>query len=81
MLFNLPSTNSIVSLSLNFISITLYFFFLLSISIIKYNFFDFELKSLIESHGGKVIESISKNTTFLINNDITSTSSKNKEAQ
>lgn len=40
-----------------------------------------ELKSLIESHGGKVIESISKNTTFLINNDITSTSSKNKEAQ
>jgi DNA ligase (NAD+) len=40
-----------------------------------------ELKSLIESRGGKVVESISKNTTFLINNDITSASSKNKEAQ
>ena len=40
-----------------------------------------ELKSLIESRGGKVVESISKNTTYLINNDITSASSKNKEAQ
>ena len=40
-----------------------------------------ELKSLIEKYGGKVTGSISKKTDYLINNDITSTSSKNVKAQ
>ena len=40
-----------------------------------------ELKALIEKNGGKVVDSISKSTNYLINNDINSTSSKNKEAQ
>lgn len=39
------------------------------------------IKELIESLGGKVSGSVSKNTNYLINNDITSTSSKNKTAQ
>lgn len=38
------------------------------------------LKRDIESHGGKVTESVSKNTDYLINNDIKSTSTKNKKA-
>ena len=40
-----------------------------------------EIKTLIEKLGGKVTGSVSKNTNYLINNDITSTSSKNKTAQ
>lgn len=40
-----------------------------------------EIKDLIESLGGKVTGSVSKNTNYLINNDINSTSSKNKTAQ
>lgn len=40
-----------------------------------------ELKSLIEAHGGKVTNSISSRTSYLINNDIDSTSSKNKSAK
>lgn len=40
-----------------------------------------ELKSLIEKYGGKVTDSISKKTNYLINNDINSTSSKNVKAQ
>lgn len=40
-----------------------------------------ELKALIESLGGKVSGSVSKNTSYLINNDVNSTSSKNKTAQ
>ena len=40
-----------------------------------------ELKSYIESKGGKVTGSVSKNTTYLINNDANSTSSKNVSAQ
>ena len=40
-----------------------------------------ELKSVIEAHGGKVVDSISAKTDILINNDINSTSSKNKAAQ
>lgn len=39
-----------------------------------------ELKAYIESQGGKVTGSVSKSTSFLINNDITSTSGKNKKA-
>ena len=40
-----------------------------------------EFKSVIEAHGGKVTDSISAKTNILINNDINSTSSKNKAAQ
>ena len=40
-----------------------------------------ELKELIESCGGKVIDNISTKVSFLINNDINSTSSKNKKAK
>ena len=39
-----------------------------------------ELVKVIEDNGGKVSSSVSKNTTYLINNDLTSTSSKNKKA-
>ena len=39
-----------------------------------------ELKAYIESEGGKVTGSVSKSTSFLINNDVNSTSSKNKKA-
>lgn len=39
-----------------------------------------ELKAYIESQGGKVTGSVSKSTNFLINNDATSQSSKNKKA-
>ena len=40
-----------------------------------------ECKEKIESLGGKVSSSVSKNTAYLINNDITSSSSKNKKAK
>lgn len=40
-----------------------------------------ELKAEIESRGGKVTGSISKNTNYLINNDVLSTSSKNATAK
>lgn len=39
-----------------------------------------ELKAYIEAQGGKVTGSVSKSTSFLINNDVTSTSSKNQKA-
>ena len=40
-----------------------------------------ELKAYIESQGGKVASAVSGATSFLINNDVTSTSGKNKKAQ
>ena len=40
-----------------------------------------EVKTVIETHGGKVTASVSKNTDYLINNDINSTSSKNIKAK
>ena len=40
-----------------------------------------ELKAVIESHGGKVSDSISSKVDLLINNDVNSTSSKNKAAK
>ena len=40
-----------------------------------------ELKDYIEKLGGKVTGSVSKNTDYLINNDVTSNSSKNKKAR
>ena len=40
-----------------------------------------ELKSKIEALGGKVTGSVSKNTHYLINNDVNSTSSKNNSAK
>lgn len=40
-----------------------------------------ELQKIIEAAGGKVVGSVSKNTSYLINNDIESTSSKNQTAK
>lgn len=40
-----------------------------------------EVKEVIESKGGKVTGSVTTKTNFLINNDVTSTSSKNKKAK
>ena len=40
-----------------------------------------ELKDLIEARGGKVTGSVTGKTTALINNDVASTSSKNKKAK
>ncbi len=40
-----------------------------------------ELKAYIESQGGKLTGSVSKSTSFLINNDVTSTSGKNQKAR
>ncbi len=40
-----------------------------------------DLKELIERRGGKVTGSVTKNTTCLINNDISSSSSKNQKAK
>ena len=39
------------------------------------------LVDIIVQHGGKFVKSVSKNVNYLINNDIASTSSKNKEAK
>ena len=40
-----------------------------------------ELKAYIESQGGKVASAVSGSTSFLINNNVTSTSGKNKKAK
>ena len=40
-----------------------------------------ELKDFIENNGGKVTGSVSKKTNYLVNNDVNSTSSKNKTAK
>lgn len=40
-----------------------------------------ELQELIESKGGKAVGSVTSKTTYLINNDVKSTSSKNKKAR
>ena len=40
-----------------------------------------EVKELIESKGGKVTGSVTSKTDYLINNDVNSTSSKNKKAK
>jgi DNA ligase (NAD+) len=40
-----------------------------------------ELQEVIESRGGKVVGSVSKNTKYLINNDTQSNSSKNVTAK
>lgn len=40
-----------------------------------------ELIAVIEAAGGKVVSSVSKNTNYLVNNDINSTSSKNIKAK
>ena len=40
-----------------------------------------ELKAYIESQGGKVTSAVSGSTSFLINNDVTSTSGKNQKAK
>ena len=40
-----------------------------------------ELKAIIESHDGKIASAVSKNTSYLVNNDINSSSSKNLKAK
>ena len=40
-----------------------------------------EVKEVIESKGGKVTGSVTSKTNWLINNDVESTSSKNKKAR
>ncbi len=40
-----------------------------------------EFKTSVEARGGKVAGSVSKNTTALVNNDVTSTSGKNQKAK
>ena len=40
-----------------------------------------ELKAYITDRGGKVTDSVSAKTNYLINNDINSTSAKNKKAK
>lgn len=40
-----------------------------------------ELKDVIEQNGGKTTDSVSKNTTILINNDVSSTTAKNLSAK
>ena len=40
-----------------------------------------ELQRVIEAAGGKVVGAVSKNTSYLINNDIESTSTKNQTAK
>lgn len=40
-----------------------------------------ELVTIIEQNGGRFVKSVSKNVQYLINNDKTSTTAKNKEAQ
>lgn len=40
-----------------------------------------ELKNAIEERGGKVTDSVTSSTDYLINNDISSTSTKNKKAK
>ena len=54
--------------------------FVITGSLEKYSNRD-ELKSIIESNGGKVSGSVSAKTFALINNDIESSSSKNKKAK
>ena len=39
------------------------------------------LQADIEKYGGKVVGTVSKNTSYLINNDVNSTSSKNVTAK
>ena len=40
-----------------------------------------EFKAYVEANGGKVAGSVSKKTSYLVNNDVTSTSSKNMKAR
>lgn len=40
-----------------------------------------ELKALIESYGGRLVDSVSSKTTYLINNDLNSNTGKNKTAK
>jgi len=40
-----------------------------------------ELKAVIEERGGKVASSVTSKTTYLINNDVSSSSTKNKKAK
>ena len=54
--------------------------FVITGSLNNYNNRD-ELIEVIENNGGKVLKAISSNVDYLINNDITSISSKNKDAK
>ena len=54
--------------------------FVITGSLNNYNNRD-ELVKVIEDNGGKIASSVSKNTNYLINNDVTSNSTKNKKAK
>ena len=54
--------------------------FVITGSINKFNNRD-EMIEFIEEHGGKAVSSISNKVNYLINNDVTSTSTKNKKAK
>lgn len=54
--------------------------FVITGSLVSFNNRD-ELVEFIENNGGKVVKAISNNVDYLINNDINSTSSKNKKAK
>lgn len=54
--------------------------FVITGSVFQYKNRD-EFKASVEARGGKVAGSVSKKTSFLVNNDSESTSGKNKKAQ
>ncbi len=68
-LTSIPSDNSLEGLT-----------FVITGSVHEYKNRD-EFKVSVEARGGKVAGSVSKNTTALVNNDVTSTSGKNQKAK
>ena len=54
--------------------------FVITGSLVNYKNRD-ELVKIIENNGGKTVTSVSKNTNYLINNDLNSNSTKNKKAK
>lgn len=75
--FTFETQNSIMSESTNELENKI---FVITGSVNHYQNRD-ALKADIEAHGGKVVGSVSSKVNYLINNDINSTSSKNKKAK